>query len=238
MGNKHLSVLMLYVRGAIAPLISIMVLMAAVQTGLSLWSVQRGVSTLEVLVQFAHWRFIFLGGVILLVAMLSRTYGGGYTIRRLRISERAVFLWHSLACFCCFVLLWMVEIIVSTVLCQYFLSLSSANDLSGQALFLAFYRSDFLHSILPLEEVSRWIYLLTAFLAMAFSMADAIVRIRYGHKATPLLLTLISALWLFQRTLGSLAPDVFLALFHLCIIAYTIWDVWCNAEEVASDDEN
>ena len=151
MGNKHLSVLMLYVRGAIAPLISIMVLMAAVQTGLSLWSVQRGVSTLEALVQSAHWRFVFFGGVILLVAMLSRTYGGGYTIRRLRISERAVFLWHSLACFCCFVLLWMVEIIVSTVLCRYFLSHSSANDLSGQALFLAFYRSDFLHSLLPVS---------------------------------------------------------------------------------------
>lgn len=238
MGNKHLSVLMLYVRGMIAPLIGIMALLAGAQTGLFLWARQNGAESLEVMTQSAQWRLVFLVGIVMLTVLLSRTYGGDYIIRRLRISERAAFLWHSLACFCCFALLWMTEVIVSTVLCQYFVSLSAENVLSGQALFLAFYRSDFLHSILPLEEVSRWVYLLTTFIAMAFAMANAIVRMRYGHKAMPLLLILISFLWLFQRPIGSYASDVFLTLFNFCIIAYTVWDVWYNAEEVASDEEN
>lgn len=98
--------------------------------------------------------------------------GGGYTLRRLRISERTVFLWHVLSCFFCFVILWMAEILVLTALCRYFLTQEITSGLSNQALFLAFYRNAFLHSILPLESVSRWIYLFCTFASLAFVTID------------------------------------------------------------------
>ena len=236
MRNRHLSVLMLYVRGAVAPLIGIIGLMAAVQTGAFLWSMQAAAEPLEAVVKSAHWKLIFCAGILLLAVMLLRsTSGGGYTVRRLRVSERAAFRWHSLACLGCIVLLWMSEVLILTLLCRYFVSVTGS---SNKALFIAFYRSDFLHSILPLEEISRWIYLLTALLALSFCIANAVVRMRYRHGARTLLALLILLIGFIQRPLGSYASDVFLTLSHLCFIAYAIWAVWYHAEEVPSDDTN
>lgn len=92
--------------------------------------------------------------------------------------------------------------------------------------------------MLPLEELSRWVYLLTAFVALAMGTANAVVRMRYGSKPFPLLLAVISFQWYFSRPLGSLTSDVLVSLLHLAIIVYTLWDVWFNMEEVPSDENN
>ncbi|WP_031474817.1 hypothetical protein [Agathobaculum desmolans] len=77
MRNRHLSVLMLYVRGAMAPLIGIIGLMAAVQTGAFLWSMQAAANPLEAVVKSAHWKLIFCTGILLLAVMLLRSTSGG-----------------------------------------------------------------------------------------------------------------------------------------------------------------
>lgn len=241
MGNKHLSVLMLYVRSVIVPLIGILVLMGAVQTGLFLWAVQRGADSLESAVQSAFLWQIFFGSIILLIIFLYKINGGGYTLRRLRISERAVFLWQCLANFFCFALLWMAEVFVVTALCRYFLAQPAVAGMSNQALFLAFYRSKFLHSVLPLEEVSRWIYLLLSFGSLAFVTADTAVRKRYGgyiRNNASLSLAVVAVLCYFARPLGSMASDVILSLLHSALILYALWDVWFNAEEVTSNEND
>ena len=241
MGKKHLSVLMLYVRSSIIPLLGMLVLIGSIQTGLFLWRMNRGANSLEAVIQSAHLRAVLMSGFLLLAAFLYRINGGGYTLRRLRISERALFLWQSLSYFLCFALLWMAEVIIITLLCQYYLTQPVVNIVSNQTLFLAFYRSDFLHSILPLEEISRWIYLLITFGTLSFTTAGATVRKRYGRNIrnnVPLSLTVASMLFYFVRPLGSLASDVILSLLHTALILYTLWDVWFNAEEVISDENN
>lgn len=241
MGKKHLSVLMLYIRSSITPLLCTVILVAGIQTGLFLWELQRGAAALETAMQPDYFKGAFIGGIIFLVAFLYRMNGGGYTLRRLRISERTVFLWHVLSCFLCLMILWMAEIVVLTALCRYFLTQKVASGLSNQALFLAFYRNPFLHSVLPLESVSRWIYLFFAFTSLAFVTAGAVVRKRYGRNIrnnAPLSLTVVAMLFYFVRPLGSLASDVMLCLFHLAVILYSLWDVWFNAEEVTSDEND
>lgn len=241
MGKKHLSVLMLYTRSSIVPLLCTVVLIGSIQTGLFLLELQHGAAALETVVQPDYFKGAFIGGIIFLVAFLYRMNGGGYTLRRLRISERTVFLWHVLSCFFCFVILWMAEILVLTALCRYFLTQEITSGLSNQALFLAFYRNAFLHSILPLESVSRWIYLFCTFASLAFVTAGAVVRKRYGRNIrnnAPLSMTVVAMLFYFVRPLGSLALDVMLSLFHLAVILYSLWDVWFNAEEVTSDEND
>lgn len=241
MGRKHLSVLMLYARSSIVPLLCTMILVAGIQTGLFLWELQRGTTALEAAIQPDYFKGVFICGIILLVAFLYRMNGGGYTLRRLRISERTVFLWHVLSCFLCFVILWMAEIVVLTALCRYYLTQEIASGLSNQALFLAFYRNPFLHSVLPLESVSRWVYLIFAFASLAFVTAGAVVRKRYGRNIrnnAPLSMTVVAMLFYFVRPLGSLASDVMLSLFHVAVILYSLWDVWFNAEEVTSDEND
>ena len=96
MGKKHLSVLMLYVRSSIIPLLGMLVLIGSIQTGLFLWRMNRGANSLEAVIQSAHLKAVLMSGFLLLAAFLYRLNGGGYTLRRLRISERAIFLWQSL----------------------------------------------------------------------------------------------------------------------------------------------
>lgn len=241
MGRKHLSVLMLYTRSSIAPLLCAVVLIGSIQTGLFLWELQRGTSALETVIHPDSFKGVFIGGIIFFVAFLYRMNGGGYTLRRLRISERTVFLWHVLSCFLCLIILWMAEILVLTALCRYFLTQEITSGLSNQALFLAFYRNAFLHSILPLESVSRWIYLFCTFASLAFVTAGAVVRKRYGRNIrnnAPLSMTVVAMLFYFVRPLGSLASDVMLCLLHLAVILYSLWDVWFNAEEGTSDEND
>ena len=47
MGKKHLSVLMLYIRSSITPLLCTVILVSGIQTGLFLWELQRGAAALE-----------------------------------------------------------------------------------------------------------------------------------------------------------------------------------------------
>lgn len=234
MRNKHLSVLMLYVRGVVYPVIAALVLLVAVQTGLFFWALQRGADSLDMLIHSMFCRFVWIGAVLLMIALLSRMYGGGYTVRRLRISEHTVFLWHSLSNLLCFLLLWLAEVTIITLLCRYFLTLPVAGTLSPQALFLAFYSNDFLHSLFPLEEISRWVFLLVSFIVLALSSANAIVRLRYGEKPFPLLLAALAFVWCFKRALGSF--DVLLILYYLCLGFYAIWDVWNHVEEATADE--
>lgn len=51
MGKKHLSVLMLYTRSSIAPLLCAVVLIGSIQTGLFLLELQHGAAALETVVQ-------------------------------------------------------------------------------------------------------------------------------------------------------------------------------------------
>ena len=241
MGKKHLSVLMLYICSSITPLLCTVVFICSIHTGLFLWELQRGAAALETVIQPDYFKCAFIGGTIFLVAFLYRMNGGGYTLRRLRISERTVFLWHVFSCFLCFVILWIAEIVVLTVLCRYYLAQEIASGLSNQALFLAFYRNEFLHSILPLESVSRWFYLFFAFASLAFVTAGAAVRKRYGRNIrnnAPLSMTIVAMVFYLVRPLGSLASDVMLCLFHLAVILYSLWDAWFNAEEVTSDEND
>lgn len=234
--KKHLSVLMLFVRSSIYAVIATIILIAAVQTGLLLWTLQSGVNSLEDAMESNYLWGALVGGTTLLVAILYRMSGSKYTMRRLRISERTVFLWQSLYHFCCFALLWMTEVCVMTALCQYYLAQPVASSASNQALFLAFYRNDFLHSVLPLEEISRWICLFAEFVALAFVTAAASVRQRYDRNQTPLKLFIVLVLWFFKRPLGSVGSDVLLSLLYLTFSLYSLWDVWFNAEEVATDE--
>lgn len=72
MGKKHLSVLMLYVRSSIIPLLGMLVLIGSIQTGLFLWRMNRGANSLEAVIQSAHLRAVLMSGFLLLAAFLYR----------------------------------------------------------------------------------------------------------------------------------------------------------------------
>lgn len=234
--SKHFSVFMLYIRSYIDPVIGVLFLLAAAQTGLFLLTMHNGAVSLQDAIQSAHLFHIWLAGLILLVILLFRRSEGGYILRRLRVSQRAVFWWHGLSCFLIFLLYWLAEVITVIALCRHFL-IQTGSSVSDPTLFLVFYQSDFLHSILPLEEVSRWIYLLTTFLTLAFMMANDAMRCRYAGWQKPHSVVYLCVLvFSFQRQLGNMTSDILLTMLNLGLLGYAIWNAYRSAEEVAKDE--
>lgn len=78
----------------------------------------------------------------------------GYTLRRLRIHEETAVLWKAVYNSICLLLFWAVQTAAVLGLGCWYTSVLDAASVSPQTLFLAFYRSTFLHNLLPLDNWS------------------------------------------------------------------------------------
>ena len=155
--KKHLSVLALHLRAMGWRLPLVLLGMAAVDAAGYFWCVQRGGMTftgstggfsLLLLLTFAAG---ILGCQMLLCFCFGSNSRFVYTLRRLRISERQVFIWSCVSDLLCFLIVWCVQIICSAGLML--LYQRSAGYTSGaQGVFVDFYRNSTLHGLLPLAD--------------------------------------------------------------------------------------
>ncbi|MDE7060152.1 MAG: hypothetical protein K2O71_00970, partial [Lachnospiraceae bacterium] len=113
---------------------------------------------------------IFFLALGLVFFLLMRTEGmmgekGGATMRRLRLSGIQIFLVETCYNLVCILLVFAVQIWILIV------ALKIISGGSSEEFFLAFYRVEFLHSLLPLAEGRKWIKNLL--LVLAFSVGAA-----------------------------------------------------------------
>lgn len=222
--KKHLSVLMLMARSTIYKILALLVLMAAGESALFCFALSdlagRGEDdafSLELVLGQSRIAWVFGACFLLLTALLVMTgcegkSKCGYTLRRLSVSERWVFLWQSVYNILCYLLLWAVQILTAVALCRLYEAKAAPQFVSGQTVFLAFYRSNFLHSLLPLEDVRVWVCngLLAAGLgicAARYPMAQ-----RRGGHFTELFLLACAAVILFSRGIGAESISLVLAI--------------------------
>lgn len=94
--------------------------------------------------------------------LLCRPFCGGggkpgYTLSRLSVPPRGFFLRQAAYNILCYFLVWAIQLLVALACCLWALRGTPPEPGSSQILFLTFYRSSYLHSLLPLQEVSHWI---------------------------------------------------------------------------------
>lgn len=94
----------------------------------------------------------------------------GYTLRRLRVSQREIFAWQMIHNAVCYLLLWAVQAGVAFAVCRAYTA-RYPDWVNSQTVFLAFYRNSFLHSLLPLADV--WRYVRNAVLCVTLGMCAA-----------------------------------------------------------------
>ena len=87
--------------------------------------------------------------------------------------------------------------------------------MGSQTIFLAFYRSELLHSLIPLEEVSRWIR--NGVMALGLGACAALVPFFQRRKVLAWEILAMAALTMifFSGELGSLSTDMVLVLISL-----------------------
>jgi hypothetical protein len=231
--KKHLSVLMLFTRSTLYKALLIILVMAAGESALFLLAFRgaQGFFGLDTMLDASHLGWVCAVGFLLLGALLCLTgceFGSkqGYTLARLRVSRRAVFIWQAVHNAGLLFLFWAAQVGIIWALGGIY----TAQYPQPQAVMLVFYQNPFLHSLLPLAEWSRLVCNLALLVALAATAACFPVQLRRGKK--PLAAFILAALCLqnFTQGVGHPVHDFVLAALAL-FIAFTaiINGVWKEA---------
>ncbi len=236
--KKHLSVLMLMARCSIRHVLTVLAVMALTELGLFRLALARtpsgGSYSLELLLSRGHAAPVFCAALLLVTVPLTLTgqnIGGKqtYTLTRLSVSGRWVFFWQSVYNAVCYWLLWAVQILVSILLCRLYMVHAPAEYLSGQTVFLAFYRSAFLHSLLPFEDAGLWARNILALLSLGLCSAHDPAHPE--KRSLPLLFLLAASAVLFVRPLGEYTACLLLIACSLIASALTLRRVFGKEDE-------
>ena len=104
-------------------------------------------------------QYPFRAGILALQVLMASSFGSnsryGYTLQRLRVSERCVFLWGCVCNALCYAVLWCVQIMAS-VGAAFWNAKSVSYSAGPQGVFVDFYRSGFLHGLFPLADGYVW----------------------------------------------------------------------------------
>lgn len=185
MMRKHLSVFMFCIQNKIYHMMSILVFMAVVSIAgfqlfgfskANVFGANKGDLFLACIFLAAYVRC-----VLCCLFIPGKKSTCGYTLQRLRISERSVFCWDALTNSLCFLLLWMAEIIIVYVLAMWYQHTPTYTQ-GAQGILLACYRSTFLHGLIPMAETGIWLRNLLYVICTGILCAYLTLNIRYRQK--------------------------------------------------------
>jgi len=235
--RKHFSVLMLIARSTIYKILGIFIIMGAVEVllfyyTLSAYPADRSFSQrttgLESLFAGSRISWVFAIAFMAVTILLCLTgcefkSKPGYTLRRLMISERSIYLWQALYSTCCYLFLWAMQLIITLALCKLYTANANASSLSNQTVFLAYYRNSFLHSLLPLDETSRYIRNAALIIGLGTTSACFPFRQRRGKICAGLIILVSMIFVFFDRNMGAFGNDIFLILVSVTTAAESLF---------------
>ena len=253
--KKHLSVLMLIAKSSLYKFAALLLAMSAAETGVFYFLMKRDIGRLleygamdsaeyclpglENMVVKSRMVWIFAVVFVLLAAVLCLGFchfgsRQEYTLRRLSISEKAVFAWQALYNCFCFFILWAVQTMLAYGLCRLYVHLTEEPGQSGQIIFIAFYRSGFLHSLVPLAEGSAWVRNTLMVVGMGVCSAYFPYLQRRGRISAGAVCMLALCICFFKRSMGSFGSDALVCIAALVFAAFPVWGVFFrkdNADE-------
>jgi len=234
--KQHISYWMLLCRSTVFKILALFAAMTVVEAGL-FFVRGRDAIGLEQMVDAAWMKWVFGVALIAMAVILDNVLceSGGkldYTLRRLRLKRRSLFIWQAVYNFLCLVLLWLVQLFVALLLC--WLWMREREGVSSQALFLAFYRNEFLHALLPLEDISLWVRNVAVFALIGVAAACAPVCVRRGKRCVDGAVQAGFMLFLFAVEPGQIGRSVVVA--TICGVLTFISLVMAWGDDYAEED--
>ncbi len=176
--------------------------------------------------------------ILLFLSVTGAAFGSrtNYTVKRLLISEKAFFSIQSVYNFIVLITLLGAEILLTYAFTQQYMSVANESFISNQSVFLAFYRNEFLHSLLPLSDILIWVR--NAMQIITFSLAASFFsyKQRRGKRSIAVIfLAVFSIIW----NSGNVGGDLTVILTYLicaCMIGFIIMYVrkgWGEDNEYA-----
>ena len=153
------------------------------------------------------------------------------------VSERATFFNQAVYNVLIYIIFISVQLAVILGLSQYYIASVHAECISNQTLVLAFYRNEFLHSLLPFEDIGLWIRNVLLVLSLAFANAEFPYRHR-RHKYTtiPLALVMYTVVY-FDQGIGALANVITTVIITLMIAGEVAYTLTRKDKEAETDEQ-
>lgn len=242
--KKHLSVFMLMVRSSFYPIVGLLMAMAVIQSAVFCRLLFLGSSEevfgLEHMVSGSHLGWIFGIFFWLIAFFLLRTGNGhgskqGYTLLRLGISERWVFFWQCVYNCLMFTLFWLVECLIVLGLTRLYVHCAPQGYVTGQTVFLAFHRSDFLHSLLPMDDTLAWVRNGILVLCLGICAARFPVDARRGYKFQEFVPLACITVPFFTQGLGNGGAHILTITVALLLVTFSLYKTFVPSQEGEDD---
>ena len=228
--KQQLSLFTLSIRASFYKILAVLALSGVVQAVL-FYIAMDGNTGLESAFARAFSSVVFAVTFVAVVWLLVRWHGKGgsnvsYTLRRLGLPERTFILWNALYCALVYLIFWAAQLGFALLFCKYYAMVTNPDFLNPQTVFLAFYRSDYLHSLLPLAEISRWVRNIACVIGLgACTAAAPCLERRKIHPFLPSIPIVLFVLF-FARPVGEIAYDLAQAITALGCGAYALVGCW------------
>lgn len=232
---------MLFVRSTFLPVLVLILLLVAANLAVYFAMSQGEAELLENMLSQLPLETVFAVCAALTVIILCRSCTGRsakpvYTLARLSLNKSDVFFCQSLCNAFMLFLLVAAEIFSLLFICIHHMDALSGDYKTSQTLFLAFYRCDLLHSVLPLEDLVRWGKNAVVIISMAIICANCSYRLRLGKKAFILpTIAFVFAAETFVVPMGDVGLDGFCILVFAVISALIMLFAFTDKE--VEDDE-
>lgn len=138
----------------------------------------------------------------------------GNTLMRLRVTGKELFTARTVYNMCCLWLVFAVQTALAFVSAELY-RWTLAPGAAPQLLFLSFYRSEFLHCLLPMAEAGKWVRNFLMLAALGMEAAAAGGRRRQAVQAG---LYIMTAVW-FTGPMGMNYRDIICMIAYICVIA-------------------
>lgn len=226
-GSPALSLWALLARCSLYKVLAVLAVMALAEALLFYSCLKNcgGYDTLVKVVEGSHLSAVFLTALGLMCFVLAWTEGrldakSGAAMQRLRLSQSRIFMIKTAYNMVCMAMLFMAQIWLGIWLVGIYGKELTEIYAPPQRLFLAFYRIDFLHCLLPMAEIGKWVRNLLLLLAFGTEAAGA-----KKKNYIPLFALLSLTANLFVSSMRVNMMDLICCLTYIVVIAANIWQV-------------
>lgn len=240
--KRKLSLLMPIIRPTVLPMVLILILLSAGQYylfnerldmalnyrfdgGANLASFEMLFTT-----NYIPTLFTVAFGLLTVILALSCLNNGGsninFTIKRLCLSEKKIhILWGGYCCLCYFILcVWETATIYG--LHRLYLASPIGAYSGSMSFFMASYRMDLLHSLMPLSDMTRHFCNLVLLVSLGVCQSIFSLRVRRGQKPIALIVVVWLAAFFFPHGTASLGHDAFLSIALIITTLTAMYNIW------------
>lgn len=241
--KKHLSVFSLTARESIYRIIFVCLLSGTVQTVAFILMAEKlaeikEIPTISDVFTLSYVRFIFFAFLLVIYILLSKTgmqfnSKTGYTLRRLKVTEKSVFIWQSIYNFIILLITLLFEVVLCYSLAKAATQILPEKFIEGQSLYMAFYENEFLQNLFAGRDIARIIRNIIALISLAVNFAAFSYLFRRGKKwFGAVIVTAVSfILFVNNQDISYLRQDVALILFFAIMIFAAAASVCLRGEQ-------